>query len=387
MQAPTTFRRFNSLPPELRLEVWNFACIQEGQSSPTVRKIAKDYFRQLKDLSEPLELRILARTSFSVPPLLQTCKYSREVALKHWSQWPCARPRVFDNDGTKVYVNKEHDIFYFAQGGLSEFWILSSFVGYRIGNTIGYEHNPMPVEDRLKAKELWRKCISVIKQFAVNWYCWLEATNFSDWSWMEAFGINNEGDLSIVIMSRIDPPCVPKQRVIQYLLVIPRRVAPYSEPQPRTINPGTIRARAVDAILNHVKNVGIGEVFPSDTQTVKLRREADKDHCAIPMLKGLAVCDSEASNDEDSTDGDEYFEFVTRQAKYHRVQVDLRRLRKEEQDLGHETPTQDWKHLDIAIRQATHQKAREELETLRNEEAKLALKMEDMRIPFPGTTF
>jgi hypothetical protein len=285
-----------------------------------------------------------------------------------------------------MYVNKEHDIFYFEDGGPSEFWILSSFVGYGIGNNIGYEDNPMPVEDRLRAKDLWRNCISGIKHFAIDWYCWLEATTFSDWAWMEAFGVNNEGDLSIVIMSRRYPPCVPprrRRRVVEYLSS--RRPSVVSELELQEINSGTIRAQAVDAILNHVKNMDIGEVFPSDTQTVKLRREADKDHCVIPMLRGLAVWESEASEDENSTDDEKYLEFVTRQAAYHRVRVDLRRLFKEEQDLGQEIPTQDGKYLDIVTRQARHHKVMEELETLLNKDEELALEMADMGIPFPGT--
>ena len=137
--------------------------------------------------------------------------------MKYWFEWPCASPGGFYDGGTKVYVNKEHDIFYFEEGGPSEFWILSSFVGYGIGNDIGYEDNPMPVEGRLKAKGLWRNCIFGIRHFAIDWYCWLEDTAFSDWTWMEAFGVNNEGDLSIVIMSRRYPPCVPPRQVVEYL--------------------------------------------------------------------------------------------------------------------------------------------------------------------------
>ncbi|KAH7412783.1 hypothetical protein BKA64DRAFT_337492 [Cadophora sp. MPI-SDFR-AT-0126] len=320
MEPATTFHSFKALPNEIKHQIWNYTCKEEARNNARIQRIAKDPLDEVKLLSKPLELRILAQKRYRVPSLLHVCRDSRLEAKCHWNLWRCAEPLTYHDDGTFIYVSKEHDTFYFADGVPTDFWILSSFVG------IPEDIPNIEEEDTKKIEKLWRECAKDINHFAVDWWCWLKATTFCDWTWMGGFGLSEQGDLTIVIKNPHDPGPIPE-------------FSPYVETRLKEVTLGTVRAKAVDFILTHIKYKEIKEEFPHDTQTVKLKKPADEDNCCVPALRALAVVGPD--DDENSQEDEEYLEVVTRQARYHRVRHDIRNLLHEQRTLNREMKEMD----------------------------------------------
>lgn len=316
MEPATTLHSFKDLPNEIKHQIWTYTCKQEARDNARIQQIAKNPLDEVRSISKPLNLRILAQRRYRVPSLLHVCRDSRTEAKYHWSLWRCAEPLSFCDDGTFIYVSKEYDTFYFADGGPADFWILSSFVG--LPEDILDDDDD---DDPKKVEKLWRECAKDINHFAVDWWCWLEATTFCDWTWMGGFGLSEKGDLTIVIKNPNDPGAIP-------------HFPPFVETRLKEVTPGTIRAKAVDTILTHIKYKEIKEEFPHDTQTVKLKKPADEDNCCVPALRALAVVGP--NDDENSKADEEYLEIVTRQARIHRVKHDKRNLIHEERTLARE---------------------------------------------------
>ncbi|KAK0121768.1 hypothetical protein ONS95_010054 [Cadophora gregata] len=315
MEPATSFHSFKNLPNEIKHQIWTYTYEQEARDNARIQRIAKDPLHEVKSLSKPLELRIVAQKRYRVPSLLHACRDARTVALNYWSLWHCAEPLTFHDDGTSIYVSKEHDTFYFADGAPKDFWMLSSFVGYTQDIADLGEDDPKNVE------RIWREWAQDINHFAVDWWCWLVATTSCDWTWMGGLGLSEEGDLTIVIKNPNDPGHIPE-------------FSPYIETRLKEVTLGTVRAKAVDTILTHIKYKEIKEEFPFDTQTVKLKKPADEDNCCVPALKALAVVGP--NDDENSKEDEEYLEAVKLQARFHRVSHDIRNLHHERRTLARE---------------------------------------------------
>lgn len=61
-----------------------------------------------------------------VPSLFHTCRYSRALSKKAYTLWPCANPVTYGRNGANIYVNKAHDIFYFGDRQVDDFWLLDA---------------------------------------------------------------------------------------------------------------------------------------------------------------------------------------------------------------------------------------------------------------------
>ncbi len=61
-----------------------------------------------------------------VPSLFHTCRYSRALSKKAYTLWPCANPVTYSRNGANIYVNKAHDIFYFGDREVEDFWLLDA---------------------------------------------------------------------------------------------------------------------------------------------------------------------------------------------------------------------------------------------------------------------
>ncbi|PVH78114.1 hypothetical protein DL98DRAFT_590638 [Cadophora sp. DSE1049] len=288
MEPATTFHSFKNLPNEIKHQIWTYTCKQEARNNARIQIEAKN----------------------------------------HWTLWRCTEPLTFHDDGTFIYVSREHDTFYFADGVPTDFWILSSFVG------IPEDMSEFEDGDPKKVEKLWRECTKDINHFAVDWWCWLKATIFCDWTWMGRLGLSEQGDLTIVIKNPNDPGPIPE-------------FSPYVETRLKEVTSGTVRAEAVDAILTHIKYKEMKDEFPYDTQTVKLKKPADEDNCSVPALRALAVVGPD--DDENSKEDEEYLEVATRQARYHRVKHDMRNLLHEQRTLARKIKEMDIQFPDDSL--------------------------------------
>jgi hypothetical protein len=129
-----TFTVFPKLPLELQHEIWNLAAQAEADSTPprihlfepdpadmkcelplldsNLRYRPKPYYPEI-------QLRLIHR-SHSPPPLLRTCRASREAAKRLYTVWE-------KSSGGYVYVNKKRDIFFFGHHW-SFFWFLRTTI-------------------------------------------------------------------------------------------------------------------------------------------------------------------------------------------------------------------------------------------------------------------
>ncbi len=324
--SPAAFTAFSSMPPEIQGRIWTYACEQYASLHARIQRVAKDKRprrRDSKPPSQPAVLRILAPKRYPVPPLLHTCRKSREFALKHWTLLPYADvKRQHKQDGTYVYVNKAHDTFYFADGHIDDFLFL------RCISRAAPPNSGLPTNDFNDAYDEFRLFLNGVRHFAIDWWCWLVETVEGDCLWMSLLCIAANEDLTVVINPYSSKPC----------MLEPHNLAPLI----KEITPGTTRAMTVDIMLRHIKDnpdyaEGTKPPDMSDTQISKRGWEASEEPYReyMPNLNALAVIYSpSAEQDDENGEMDKrYLDEVSNQCRYHRLKATLESMSFEQDDL------------------------------------------------------
>ena len=95
--------------------------------------------------------------------------------MQEYTLWPCAVPKDYRRDGTGIYVNKTHDIFYFGHASLAQFEFLDKIIE-EDGDLSGETE-----ESILQRRALIRKFvqwIEGIRHFAMDWEVWYDILPF-----------------------------------------------------------------------------------------------------------------------------------------------------------------------------------------------------------------
>jgi 2EXR family len=146
----TEFRMFTMLPMELQDEIWRIAAGFQPEDSPRIQRIAPDSISLKVDVPTNARLHILD-DEYGFPALLWVCRASRTAALKRYTLWP--------GISKHVYVNKEHDIFYFEGHTAHKFWFLDAVSKHGKGTS---------TDDDELARLRYMELIKGIKHFAFD---------------------------------------------------------------------------------------------------------------------------------------------------------------------------------------------------------------------------
>jgi hypothetical protein len=194
---PASFTLFPKLPLELQHQIWRIACVAQ-ETEIRILPIAPK--------SHGCQPAIVAKKPCHpclVPSLLHTCRYSRAMSMKAYTQWPCVDPITYERDGTSIYVKKTRDIFYFRGKDYRDFWYLNSIMN---------SANTSNEADDI-AKHRYVGELNGILHFAFDWELYL-STLGSGRMWLRNFDYMEEMTLVIrnVDGKRIDVDHISRLR-------------------------------------------------------------------------------------------------------------------------------------------------------------------------------
>lgn len=340
----TTFTPFASLPLEVQVGIWEFGCEDYARSNARVQTVAKDRRPKRPDEkppSEPAELRILAPQRWPVPPILHVCQAARAVGSRHWTRFPGADVnRPCKRDGTFIYVNKEHDTIYFADGLLEDFLFL------RCIDWAAPLDSGLPKTEFNDAYDEFCKLLEGVKHYALDFWTWLAEVVKAGCLWMSFLCIAGNEDLTIVIHP-LSPDIDAAAAPLSYVPIM------------KEITPGTTRAETVDLMLHHIKDSadyseGAKPRDPRDTQLLKRGWEASEEPYKeyMPNLKALAVIRQPGyqEDDENGAKDKAYLERVRNQCRYHRLKASLESMSYEQHNLRIQMKEDETPFPDFTIR-------------------------------------
>ena len=300
-----TFTLFPKLPPEVQLEIWNFACLEEGKSSSRVQYIAPDCpFIPLA--LDRVQIHITKSGSHLVPVLVQVCQIARSLALKcHWTLWPTRNRVDYQETGTKVYINRMHDTFYIGEHPYDSFWLLRALVGPAAPH--------LTEEEDCQVMDLHSEQLYGIRHFAVDWWVWLSCFARGRFEWMTLIAAGTMEQMTIVIknpVSESDKWARSKGRLT-------------------SITPNTIRNMCAIFIKNWID--------PNPESSWRYFDSEEGDDCLyldrIPKLNFKVMTSHIGPDDKDSSEDRIALTHLEQQVQWYEINCEIEKLRSERKQL------------------------------------------------------
>ncbi|KAJ5034962.1 uncharacterized protein L3040_008229 [Drepanopeziza brunnea f. sp. 'multigermtubi'] len=213
--------------------------------------------------------------------------------------------RPYKKDGTYIFVSKDHDTNYFADGLIDDFLLV------RCISRAALPESGLPRTDFNDAHDGFCMLLKGARHFALDLWTWLAETVKGDCSWMSLLCVASNEDLTIVIS-----PLFPNGE--------PNPLAKHT-PRMKQITPGTNRVETVDLMLRYIKD------NPDYAEDAKAPDSSDTQ--IFTVIHGPDDQEDDGNGDKDEV----YLEIVRSQCRYHRLRATLESMSFEQHTLRKQT--------------------------------------------------